>query len=321
MPIIPSTFKTHFLLHNGHLQTIVAAVFRKSSLSGFTRERIITPDDDFLDLDWMENGNKKLVIFCHGLEGNSLSSYNQISISYLSKKGFDALAWSYRSCGGEMNKQLRFYHSGETRDLDFVIKHVIRHKKYEDIYLMGYSLGGNIVLKYIGEEALHLDKKIKAVVAVSAPVDLASSATKLEKPINGIYLKRFLKSLKKKIKAKATVFPQKLDVKAIDQLKGFYSFDDKYTAPIHGFKDALDYYQKSSALPFLKDIKIPALMISPLDDPFLSAECYPFEIAKQSQYLFLETPTTGGHLGFINGKNTNYYPAFRANSFFNQNRK
>ena len=207
MPIVKSSYSPTKLYVNGHIETIVPALFRKVKGIKYQRQRITTPDDDFLDLDWMkcnsnpsQENSKKLVIVSHGLEGNTSRSYIHGMVKAFHSKGYDVLAWNFRGCSEEMNKQLRFYHSGETTDLDFVIEHA--EKNYNQIHLIGFSLGGNVTLKYLGEKKHNLNPKIKKAVAISVPIDLKSSCMEISKPFNWPYSNRFLRSLKDKIRRK-----------------------------------------------------------------------------------------------------------------------
>ncbi len=277
----------------GHLQTIYPTLFRKVSLRDYERERITTPDNDFLDLDWLKQNSKKVVIISHGLEGNTHRAYVKGMAKAFYNDGYDVLAWNFRGCGGGMNKALRFYHSGATDDLSTVVDHAI-HLGYETILLIGFSLGGNLSLKYGGERALN--SKIKGIIAFSVPMHLYSCSLQLSKPSNWIYANRFLKSLKNKITEKSKVMPELMRT-ALREIKTLQQFDDAFTGPLHGFKDAIDYYQKCSALFFLEGIKIPTLIVNAQNDPFLSVECFPASI-KNNRIKF-KFPKTGGHVGFF----------------------
>jgi predicted alpha/beta-fold hydrolase len=301
MPIVKSGFKAPIFLKNGHLQTLIPALFRKTDASIYIRERLTTPDDDFVDIDWVRKGSDKLVIICHGLEGNSHSTSVAGMAKHLSDNGFDVLVLNFRSCSGEMNRQLRFYHSGETGDLGLVVNHVLSLNKYATLSLMGFSLGGNVVLKYIGENGKNISPHIKRAVVFSVPCDLESSAYYMMRSGAKIYLNNFLRSLKNKVRIKNGLMPHKITLDGIDEIKTFHDFDGKYTGPMHGFKDAHDYYTKSSSIHFLENITIPTLIVTALNDPFLPAECYPKEIATKHKYLYLEMPSSGGHVGFFSG--------------------
>jgi len=267
----------------------------------YQRERVETPDNDFLDLDWVKTGSKKLVIICHGLEGSSHSTSVASMAAYLSGHGFDALVLNFRSCSGEMNRQLRFYHSGETGDLGWLVNRVLASGNYESIHFVGFSLGGNVLLKYLGEQGASISGLAKSAVVFSAPVDLESSAFYMNRPGAMIYLNNFLRSLKKKVILKSQLMPGKLSVEGLDEVKTFHDFDNRYTGPMHGFIDAHDYYSKSSSIHFLKDIRIPTLLVNAANDPFLPKECYPIEIARGHEHLSLEMPSSGGHVGFFEG--------------------
>jgi len=318
MPYISkSSYKSPYFLYNGHIQTIFPALFRKVKTVKYNRERIITPDDDFLDLDWSAQNTQqeKLIILTHGLEGNSSSRYILGMVRALNNVGFDTLSWNMRSCSGEINKQLRFYHSGAYEDLDFVIRHA--SKTYSKIYLVGFSLGGNITLKYLGTKGKELENSnIVKCLTFSVPCHLESSALKLAKRSNKIYLKRFLKSLKAKIIAKNELLPNQLNIDNILNIKDFFDFDNEYTGPIHGFKNAHDYYSKCSSVFVLDKITIPTLLINAQNDPFLSPECFPYEQAFESSYFHLETPNSGGHCGFITLKNGTNWAEERAVKYF-----
>lgn len=302
-----------WFLFNRHLETIYPALFRRVQLRDFERQRITTPDNDFLDLDWLKQGAKKIIVISHGLEGNSQRAYIKGMARVFFENGFDVVAWNYRGCSGEMNKALRFYHSGATDDLATVTDRVVRGG-YESVFLIGFSLGGNLTLKYAGERELHA--KVKGVVAFSVPLDLYTSSLALARSSNWIYSKRFLKSLKKKIRAKGAMM-EGLNVAALENVKTLRNFDDVYTGPIHGFADALDYYKKSSALGFLEGIRTPTLIVNAQNDPFLSHECFPEGIT--NQYVQFEAPVHGGHVGFasFNGKGL-YWSELRALDFVQQ---
>lgn len=285
------------LYFNPHIETILPALLRRVKFIPYQRERITTPDDDFLDLDWVVNSRDRLVIISHGLEGNSHKPYVRGMGKAFYENNYDILAWNYRGCSGEVNKQLRFYHSGATDDLDLVIQHAIK-KDYKHIDLVGFSLGGNMTLKFLGEKKNEIYPEIKKAVAISVPLNLHSSCVKISEPENIIYSRRFLNNLKQKVSMKAKVMPELLDTTGLSKIKTLMAFDDAYTAPIHGFKNAVDYYKKCSSLYFLKDIKIPSLIINALNDPFLATDCYPIEKLYGHEYVTLETPTYGGHVGF-----------------------
>ncbi len=223
---------------------------------------------------------------------------------------FDAVAWNYRGCSEEMNKTLRFYHSGATEDLDHVVNHIVG-KGYDTIFLVGFSLGGNLTLKYAGERTLN--PKIKGAVTFSVPMDLYTSSLKISKPSNWVYSNRFLRSLRNKIKVKSKLISE-LSTKGLDRITSLQEFDEIYTGPLHGFKNAMDYYSQCSAIQFLETITIPTLIVNALNDPFLSKECYPKKIS--NPLIQFETPARGGHVGFsqFNGNGV-YWSEQRALDF------
>jgi uncharacterized protein len=297
MPIIPSSYKTPpYFLFNSHIETIIPSIFRKV-VGDYERERLELVDGDFIDIDWMRSNNKKLVIISHGLEGSSERHYSKGMTKYFYDRGWDALAWNCRGCSGVMNRLPRFYHHGATEDIAAVIDHAIQ-LKYEHITLVGFSMGGSMSLKYVGERKTMLPKQVRSAVTFSVPCNLKSSATELDKPSKKFYLNRFLKKLEKKIRAKSVLFPEQISTVGFEKIKTFREFDNKYTAPLHGFADADDFYTKASSGPYIQSIEIPTLIVNALNDPFLPDECYPVEIAKSHPNVYLETPSRGGHVGF-----------------------
>lgn len=297
------------LFFNAHIETIWPALFRKIHLPPYQRERISTADHDFLDLDWLKQGSTKLVIISHGLEGNSQRAYIQGMAKHFFANGYDVLAWNYRGCSGEMNRQLRFYHSGATDDLKWVIDYA--SPKYDSVYLIGFSLGGNLTLKYLGER--NVNKSIQKAVVFSVPLELHTSCQEILKSSNWMYHQRFLTSLKAKVVAKASQRTD-LDTSQLNQIRTLIEFDDHFTAPIHGFANAIDYYKKCSSLYFLSAIHTPTLIVNAKNDPFLSPDCYPELPASSS--VTLEIPSRGGHVGFAQfGQNGLYWSELRAFDF------
>jgi uncharacterized protein len=302
-----------FFLFGPHMETIYPALLRRVILAGYTRERIATPDDDFLDLDWLRKDSGKVVIISHGLEGNSSRPYIKGMAKALHDNGFDVVAWNFRGCSEEMNRQLRFYHSGATDDLQTVITHVIEKKKYNVVFLVGFSLGGNVTLKYLGEGPA--PSAVKKAVVFSVPMDLKSSCKKISRPGNRIYSNRFLKSLKSKILLKSRD-RKELDTSKLGAIKTLTEFDDCYTAPLHGFKNADDYYEQCSSIHFIQHIKIPTLIINTLNDPFLSPECFPTTALEKHPFVKLQVLSRGGHVGFAQfNKNGLYWSEQRALEF------
>ena len=297
MPLISSSYKASLLFKNGHFNTIYKTLFFRGSIS-YERERIRLKDGDFLDLDFSRVNSKSLVMVMHGLEGSSNSNYIISVGNFLNAQGMDVMALNFRGCSGEDNDKLFSYNSGKSDDLKEVVNFITTSYSYENIFLLGYSMGGNITLKYLGEGNA-IPKTIKGAVTVSVPCDLAGSSEKLGKWYNKLYMQVFLKTLKEKSVLKMNRFPNhNLNRERVLASKDFADFDDAVTAPLFGYKNAKDYWTSCSSKQFLGGIQIPTLLINALDDSFLSASCYPFEIAKNHPYLFLETPKSGGHVGF-----------------------
>nr|WP_321224692.1 alpha/beta fold hydrolase [uncultured Psychroserpens sp.] len=316
MPFIKSTFKPRIQFRNGFVSTVYSGLFRKVKLDQ-TRERIATRDADFLDLDWSfsEEKSNAVIILLHGLEGHAQRPYVTGTAKLFNNNGVDAVCVNFRGCSGEDNRFYSSYHSGATNDLDDVVNHCIEKKKYTKIYIKGISLGGNITLKYVGENRV-LASQIKAAIAISVPLDLNGSATELHKLKNKAFAIRFRKHLLDKLRVKQKQFPEILKDVNLNSIKTLREFDEFYTSKAHGFEDAMDYYSKSSSLQFLKNIKIPTLVINALNDSFLSKSCYPLKEAKENENLYLETPNYGGHVGFIE-KGDYYYNEKRALEFVN----
>jgi uncharacterized protein len=314
MPVIESTYKPPFFFKKGFVSTVYSGLVRKVTLHQ-ERERIILDDGDFLDLDWSFSNEKsnKLIILLHGLEGHAQRPYVTGAAKLFNNNNIDAVCVNFRGCSGEDNLLYRSYHSGATEDLEAVINHAILKKEYSEIYLKGISLGGNIVLKYLGERTM-IPTEIKAAVAISVPCHLSGSAKELHTFKNVLFHERFKKHLVDRLKIKQKRYTEDLSIKEIESIKTLYDFDNVYTSRAHGFKNAEDYYEKCSCLQFLPQIKTPSLIINALNDSFLSAECYPVKDAKNNPNIFLEMPNYGGHVGFI-GKNNIYYNEYKAFEF------
>lgn len=305
MPILTSDYHPRIFLKNKHINTIASSLLRKVIVSPFIRKRLKTKDDDFLDIDFLEGGNNKIAILCHGLEGSSSSKYILGTSKLLYNHNYDIAALNYRSCSGVMNNNIRTYHSGETEDLHTIINHVLPF--YEEVFVVGFSLGGNIVLKYAGDGVYSIHQKIKAFISVSVPIDLYGSSMELSKFKNNMYSKHFLKSLLKKAKIKQQKYPSEIELDKLNKVKSLKDFDNCFTSVVHGFSDAIDYYSKCSSKQFLYNIKTPTLIINAWDDPFLSESCYPISEAKKNTFLSLIMPKYGGHVGFFKYKSEFYW--------------
>ena len=297
-------YKPSRLLRSAHVQTVSSSLFRRVDGVEYERERIETPDDDFLDLDWIQtptpdSGPRRVVVVSHGFEGDSDRSYVRGMARAFTRRGWDVCAWNFRGCSGEPNRRFYSYHSGKTEDLEFVIRHILSGDSYDVVGLVGFSLGGNMMLKYLGERGSEVDDRIAYGVAFSVPCDLSSSSEKMARPENYVYMKRFFRSLAEKARLKADMYPGRIDPDVIAKMRTFKEFDEYYTAPAHGFSSAADYWKRASSKPFLQDIQTPALLVNAHDDPFLSAECFPQEDAESNPNFHLIAPQYGGHVGFM----------------------
>lgn len=299
MPVVPSFYRAPAWCVGRHVQTIVPSIFREVEGVEYVRERITTEDADFLDLDWSKKGHKRLAILSHGLEGNSTQQYMLGMAKELNAQGWDVLAWNYRSCSGELNTQMRFYHAGSTGDLKVVIHHAIAHAHYKEIALIGFSLGGNVTLKYLGELGANVPKEIVKAVAFSVPCDLKATVHELSRGFNKIYLSNFMSSLKCKIIKKAEHFPEIISGIDLSKVQTLMDYDNYFTAPLGGFKNADHYYRECSTVNSIEEIRIPTLIVTARNDPLLPHTDLPYRECMRSRYVSLETPDEGGHLGFI----------------------
>jgi len=317
MPLVPSNYRPPFFFRNGHFSTIYAGAVRKVNGVFQKRERLELPDGDFLDLDWSEApiATKKGVILLHGLEGDAQRHYVTGSAKRLNQHNFDACAVNFRGCSGEANRRYRSYHAGATEDLRAVIDHVLKTRGYDALYVLGFSLGGNLTLKYLGEGNA-IPKALKAAVTVSVPCDLYDTCEQLLRSKNVLYSARFKRHLLAKLWEKQKQFPDHISPESIKSIVTLKDFDDTYTAPAHGFTDALDYYAKCSSKQFLSRIEVPTLLLNAKNDTFLGEQCYPYDEAATNPYLYLEVPDFGGHVGFLGRKNSSYAEE-RTLQFFN----
>ena len=305
MPLItPSDFEPALGLENGHLQTIWPTLFRRVPLITQERKRLELEDNDFLDLDWARHvASRKLVIITHGLESHSRDTSVQGMAGAFFAKEWDVLAWNMRGCSGEPNRLPRFYHSGATEDLSAIVDHAISEHDYQQIALVGFSLGGNLTLKYLSET---YREPVFTAVAFSVPCHLQSSVERLDRPENQLYTRRLIRSLRAKILAKKLLFPSHFDVTRLEKMRTFREFDSAYTAPLHGFSSAKDYWQTSTCGPLLGEIRIPTLLVNARNDPFLTPLCFPELTAAGSPYFHLEIPESGGHCGFVSSATENW---------------
>ena len=307
--LIETTFKPAWWLNNTHLQTIYPALMRKvPAPSGIRRERLITPDNDFIDIDWCGNSNQPLVILLHGLTGSSQSVYIKgLQIAFLAE-GFRSVVLNFRGCSGEFNYSARCYHSGETEDIHFLYQTLRQREPDTPFAAVGFSLGGNVLLKWLGEQGNKLS--LFAAIAVSVPLVLSTCATKLDNGFSRIYRENLLLELKRHVLAKRRYlenigkFQEAEKIKRLGDLSGiksFWQYDDCVVAKLHGFQNVQDYYQRSSSRQFLKSIAITTLLIQAIDDPFMTQEVLP-GLDELSSSIHLEITQGGGHVGFIAGE-------------------
>lgn len=322
MPLLPSAYPgPPPYQYNGHLQTIVPSLTRRVVGIRYERERLTLSDGDFVDLDWVNAGQRRLVVITHGLEGASDRQYVRGTARLFAQNGYDVLAWNCRSCSGEMNRAFRLYNHGEIGDLGEVIDHALRTRSYPEVVLVGYSMGGNITLKYLGVHgaAAQLPPAVRRGVAISAPTDLGSSADLLDHPANRFYRNRFMRKLIVKIRRKADQFPGRLDLQKLRSVRRWRDFDDYFSAPVNHYRDADDFYRQGSAVHYMPGITVPTLLLNAQNDPLLSSECSPTWLAEHHPNIFLETSRLGGHVGFAVARDPHTYAERRALAFCDGN--
>ncbi len=315
MPLVPTSYQAPAYLFNGHVQTMYPYLVRNVKVN-YERERIELADGDFLDLDWLKRGSKNLMILCHGLEGSSESQYMQGMAKAIHERGFDVLAINFRSCSGEMNRKLKMYHHGDISDLTTVLNRVVSELRFERIFLCGFSLGGNVILKYLGTLGSSVPPTVLGGVAISVPCDLASSSVALDRWDNYLYTRRFRRSLLKKFKLKEERFPGTLDLSIYHQIGKWSDFDNTYTTKLTPFATAEEYYEQGSAKNFIHGIKVPTLILNAQNDPFLTQKSYPTTLCRGHKFVHLEMPTTGGHVGFWHTPQKLAYTESRTLDFF-----
>ena len=316
MPIVKSNFKPHFRFRSGFVATVYSGLIRRLKINQ-SRERITLRDADFIDLDWSYSPSTfKISHYSLSWFGRAWATplHHWCLLCILMLHNIDAICVNFRCCSGELNRYYESYHSGKTDDLEDIIQHVVSLEKYDSIFLKGISLGGNILLKYLGDGS-NVPPQVKAAMAVSVPCDLSGSAKALHTLKNIAYHINFKWGLVQRLKLKQKQFPDAISKAKIKSIKTLNDFDEVYTSRAHGFKNAQDYYEKCSSLQFLKTIKTPVLILNALDDSFLSKACFPFEDAEENSNIFLETPSRGGHVGFISSGGF-YYNETRALEFF-----
>ena len=313
MPDLKSSYRPAWWLPGPHLPTIWGKFGRRQPLMHDRLERWATPDGDHLTIarTGVARAGVPHLLVLHGLEGKLTANYAHGLLQQARAHSWSADLMMFRSCDGEVNSARRFYHSGETTDLDFVVRRLIAGQPESPLYIVGVSLGGNVTLKWLGEQGTETPPQVKAAAGVSVPFDLAAGSRFLERGFGAVYVRHFIRSLTAKIQQKMVRFPDLVDPKALRKARTFWEFDNLVTGPLHGFRDAADYYERSSSIRYLDRITVPTLLLSALDDPFLPLSVLDRvrEIAIHNPYLHAVFTRRGGHVGWIEGApwNQSYY--------------
>ncbi|MCF8160756.1 MAG: alpha/beta fold hydrolase [Polaromonas sp.] len=297
-------YRAPWWLPGGHAQTIWPALHgRSGDLSGlsYRRERWTTPDEDFVDVDWLDGpATAPLLVLFHGLEGSSGSHYALALGRWAQARGCGLAVAHFRGCSGEINRAPRAYHSGDFEEIGWILAR-LRARRTGPLYAVGVSLGGNALLRWAQEAGGTAASVVRALASVSAPVDLAASGQAIGRGLNRqVYTRMFLKTMKPKALQKLAQFPGLFDARALHAAQDLYDFDNVFTAPLHGFKDTRDYWQRASAKPRLADIRLPALVVNALNDPFVPASSLPRQ-SEVGLHVHLWQPQQGGHAGFMAG--------------------
>lgn len=311
----PSSYVAPRLLRDGHAQTVFPTLRRRVPDLPYHRRRIDLADGDFLDVDIAPVGARRVAVISHGLEGHSRRPYVLGMARAFNAAGWDVVAWNFRGCSGEPNRLPKFTHSGSSSDLAEVIDAVLACGRFEQLVAIGFSLGGNLTLKYLGERGTQLPSPVVGGIAFSVPTDLRGSADRMGRLENKLYMRRFLSDLRARIALKAGQFPGKVSLEGYSNIRDFRAFDERYTAPLHGFLDAEDYWARSSSNAYLAGIRVPALLVNAQDDPFLSEACFPHAAADANPHFHLEAPVHGGHVGFVSLGSDTYWSERRAVEF------
>jgi hypothetical protein len=312
---VPRPFRPAKWLPGRHAQTVAGRYLRERTGVHYRRERLETEDGDFVDLDWAAvdglpvDPGAPLVLLVHGLEGSANSSYMLESCRALAERGLRAVAMNFRSCSGEPNRAPRFYHAGDTADLAAVFRHLREREPHAPLGAMGFSLGGNVLLKYLGESGEV--SAVRAAVGVSVPYDLMAGAVYMDARFMGRrYTEVLLRSLRRKFSGRAAQIGDRCDARRALSARSFVDFDDAVTSRLHGFRDVADYYGRSSSAQFLPSIRVPTLLVHAADDPFVPPHVIPRDAVAANPSLAAIFTEHGGHVGFIQG--TPWAPEFWA---------
>ena len=324
---MPPRRRSEYIYHpawwvpGAHAQTLWGKFFRRRRHVSTRLERWETPDGDFLDLHRLDGApDAPRLLLLHGLEGTIRSHYIGGFFEQAKDRGWGADLLLFRGCGDEPNRAPRFYHSGETNDLAFVLDELLRRHPASPIVLAGVSLGGNVLLKFLGERGADLPARVRAAAAVSVPFDLERGSRFISRGVSKIYDRHFLRTLRAKALAKLERYPELFVRARLEAATSIFEFDEAVTAPVHGFTDAHDYYSRSSALGWIDRVMIPTLLLNAVDDPFLPSAVLDEvrAVAATNPNLTLELPAHGGHVGFVGGRwpwRPLYYAEWRACEF------
>jgi len=293
-----SQFKPAWWLPGPHLQTVWATITRRQPKIETQRERLELPDGDYVDLDWAGEGRGPIVLILHGLGGCIESPYARGFLRAITEHGWRGVFMHFRGCSGEPNRLPRMYHSGEIGDIAYVVQELKNREPATPLAVIGVSLGGSVLINWLGKH--NKDKLLVASVAISVPFELKKAATHINKGLSRFYQWYILRDLRQTITNKFKLIQAPVDFGDIDRLRTFWDFDNAITAPLHGFMDAHDYYEKASCRSYLKDIEIPTLILQAHDDPFMSPDIIP-DAHELSKFVTLEISKTGGHVGFVTG--------------------
>jgi predicted alpha/beta-fold hydrolase len=319
------TYTPAWWVPGAHLQTLWGKLARRAPVVDTRVERWATPDDDEVEIRRLDPpadapADVPRLLLLHGLEGTIRSHYLRGTIAEARRRGWGADALIFRGCNGEVNRARRMYHSGETTDLDFTIRRLLREHPASPFVLAGFSLGGNVLLKWLGEQGAAVPHRVRAAAAVSVPFELERGSRHIERGFSRVYSRNFLRSLQGKARSKLQLHPDLFDAGALARATTIYEFDDAVTAPVHGFAGASDYYARSSSIGFLSAIRLPTLLLSAYDDPFLPREVLEdvAVVARSNPHLTAEFHERGGHVGFVSGRNPlrpHYFAEERTTAF------
>ncbi len=295
-----TSFRPAWWLPGPHLPTLWAALVRRRAPVTTRTERLELADGDFIDLHWVGATAGPIIVVLHGLEGSFYSKYVGAILERIERRGWGGVLMQFRGCSGQPNRLDRSYHSGDTGDLEFLLRTLVQRHPNRPIMAVGYSLGGNVLLKYLGESAR--SSELSAAAAVSVPFDLAAAASRLNQGLSKLYQHHLVRSLQNKLRVKFSTRPSPIALNELSHWNDFWSFDNNITAPLHGFANVDEYYSRSSCRQYLESITTPTLIIHSSDDPFLSAEAIPTddELSHCTEMILTER---GGHVGFVGGRN------------------